>query len=173
MEANQNSRNFADYKACVDILQQEIMLLERISILPVMVRNAVVAREWTDFEGYMENLGVIGREFQILDAEREQVFTVFARKSGSNNTGVGFYSLIARFPEEERRELGNLYRKLKIDALKIGFANDSLTAYIGEARTTLQEFLEAAFPDRKGRIYSKQGTQVPSDMRSMVLNQSL
>jgi hypothetical protein len=138
-----------------------------------MVRNAVIAREWADFEGYMDTLNLIGIEFRSLDAEREQLFAVFARQSGSNNTGVGFYSLIARFPEEERRELSNLYRKLKIDTLKIGFANDSLTAYIGEARTTLHDFLDAAFPDRKGRIYSNRGTQVPSDMRSMVLNQSL
>jgi hypothetical protein len=121
----------------------------------------------------MENLNTIGAEFRVLDAERERIFTVFARQIGSHNTGVGFYSLIAAFPEAERKELSALYRKLKMDTLKIGFANDSLTAYITKARTTLQDFLEAAFPDRKGRIYSNRGTQVPSDMRSMVLNQSL
>jgi hypothetical protein len=173
MKASQNSGNFSDFGTCVSILRREIELLERISTLQSIVWNAVSAREWMDFEDYMGDLNSIGAEFRVLDAERERIFEVFARKIGSHNAGVGFYSLIATLPEAERRELGALYRKLKMDALKIGFANDSLAAYIVEARTSLQDFLDAAFPDRKGRIYSNRGTQVPSDMRSMVLNQSL
>jgi hypothetical protein len=173
MNVSQTNTIFSETRTCAGILRQEIELLERINILQSMVRNAVTTREWADFEGYMDTLNSIGEEFRVLDAQRERIFSVFARQNGSNNAGVGFYSLIAGLPEPERRELSALYRKLKMDTLKIGFTNDSLTAYIEEARSTLQGFLDAAFPDRKGRLYSSRGIQVPADMRSMVLNQSL
>ena len=34
-------------------------------------------------------------------------------------------------------------------------------------------FLEAAFPDRRGKLYSRRGTAVPAEMRSLVLDRSL
>jgi hypothetical protein len=45
--------------------------------------------------------------------------------------------------------------------------------YLNEARLLVAGFLDAAFPDRKGKIYSRRGVQVQADMRSMVLNKQL
>ena len=60
-----------------------------------------------------------------------------------------------------------------METFKIRLTNDTLLRYLNEARATAAAFLEAAFPDLKGRLYSRRGTQVPADMRSMVLNQRL
>jgi hypothetical protein len=51
--------------------------------------------------------------------------------------------------------------------------NDALTHYLDGARAVVADFLEAAFPDRHGKIYSRQGTRIHADMRSMVLNRQL
>jgi hypothetical protein len=155
------------------ILRQEIELLEKIRILQDQVKNAIINREWTDFEHYMGSLAAIGDEFEALDLERKTLFTGFAKKLGFNNEGVGFYSFAARLPETQRRELSELYRRIKIQTMGVRFANDSLTDYLNETQAVVSGFLEALFPDRKGKIYTRQGTQASPDMRSMVLNQSL
>ena len=92
---------------------------------------------------------------------------------GFNHEGLGFYAFAARLPEQERRELSELYRRIKMRTLGVRFANDSLTDYLDETQAVVSGFLEAVFPDRRGKIYSRKGTQVSPDMRSMVLNQTL
>jgi hypothetical protein len=161
------------YAECALILRQEIDLLEKIRALQDQVKNAITTREWTDFERYMGSLAAIGDEFEALDLERKELFTGFAKKLGFNNEGAGFYSFAARLPETQRRELSELYRRIKMRTLEVRFTNDSLTDYLNETQTVVSGFLEAVFPDRKGKIYTRQGTQVSPDMRSMVLNQSL
>jgi hypothetical protein len=173
MKVDQNQEQDYDYDDCAFILKQELAMLEQIQSLQGQVRNAVRNREWTDFEGHLGSLAVIGDEFEALDHERAQVFTGFARRMGFNYAGVGFYAFAARLPELERRELSDLYRHIKMRTLGVRFANDSLTDYLDETQTVVSGFLEAVFPDRRGKIYSCRGTQVSPDMRSMVLNQTL
>jgi hypothetical protein len=176
MKANQNvngDADFPEYETCILILKQELGFMEKIASLQLLVRNAVFNREWADFEISLHSLGEISNDFESLEAERERIFSAFARRTGSKDEPAGFYTLASRLPDRERRELTELYRRLKLESIKIRLANDSLTGYLKEAQTTVAGFLEAAFPDRKGRLYSRRGTQIPSDMRSMVLNQRL
>ncbi|GHV77982.1 hypothetical protein AGMMS49942_28030 [Spirochaetia bacterium] len=161
------------YDECAHILKQELQMLEQIQVLQDQVKNAVRNRQWIDFEGHLGSLAAIGDEFEALDHERERIFTSFARKMGFNHQGVGFYAFAARLPETERRELSDLYRRIKMRTLGVRFTNDSLTDYLDETQAVVSGFLEAVFPDRKGKIYSRRGTQVAPDMRSMVLNQTL
>jgi hypothetical protein len=164
---------YCDYDECAHVLKQELLMLEQIQALQTQVKNAVRNREWTDFQGHLGSLAAIGDAFEALDHERVQIFTAFARRMGFNHEGVGFYTFAARLPEQERRELSELYRRIKMRTLGVRFANDSLTDYLDETQAVVSGFLEAVFPDRKGKIYSRQGTQVSPDMRSMVLNQTL
>jgi hypothetical protein len=161
------------YTECALVLKQELELLERISALQVQVENAIINREWTDFEDRFESLAAIGDEFEALDLERARVFSRFAEELGLNKNDAGFYRCVARLPEKERRELSDLYRRIKTRTLEVRVANESLTKYLGEIQAVVSGFLEAVFPDRRGRIYTRRGTQAAPDMRSMVLNQSL
>jgi hypothetical protein len=161
------------YAECAEILRREIELLEKISALQVQVKNAIVNREWTDFEGLFGSLAAIGDEFESMDLERTEIFERCAGESGFENTGAFFYSYVARLPEAERRELSELYRRIKTRTRKVRLANNSITDYLSETQAVVSGFLEAVFPDRRGKIYSRRGTQVSPDMRGVALNQSL
>jgi hypothetical protein len=161
------------YTECVLILEQEIELLEKISVLQVQVQNAIINRDWTDFEGLFGSLAAIGDKFESLDLKRVEIFARFASEVGLKNTGAGFYSYVARLPEAERQELSELYRCIKMRTVKVRLANDAITDYLSETQAVVSGFLEAVFPDRRGRIYSRQGTQVAPDMRGVALNRSL
>jgi hypothetical protein len=163
----------ADFVArCADVLRQETALLERLSAAQEVVRNAVFAREWVDLETLLARLAAYGNDFELLEAERSRLFAEFSN-TGNEREGIGFYALASRLADADRRELTELYRRLKLDALKVRLANDALTTYLQDAKATLSGFMDAAFPDRKGRIYSRKGKAVHAEMSSIVLDRSL
>jgi hypothetical protein len=147
-----------------DLLKKEIEILEKIASIQALLKNAAVNREWTDFYSLLEQVQSQGREFEILEARRAGLF----EGSGS----AGFYALVSRLPENNRKELSELYRKLKLETLKTRMANDTLLRYLNEGRAVIALFLEEVFPDRKGKFYSRLGKHIQTDMRSMVLNRS-
>jgi hypothetical protein len=160
-------------KTCLEILKAETELLEKIRSVQIFVKNAVINREWVDFELLLSSLSTLSAEFEILEAERIRLFNGFARSGGEGDPGAGFYALVTRLPGAERKELTELYRRMKMETFRIRLTNDTLIQYLNEARATVAAFLEAAFPDRKGCIYSRQGVHIQADMRSVVLNQRL
>jgi hypothetical protein len=151
------------------VLRREAELLTEIGSLQKKVWETVLNRVWDNFEGLMGALNILGTEFQVLEQERARLMAEFGAQAWE---GESFYRLASRLPGPDGRELAGLYRKLKSETLRVRIANDSLLDYLGEAKTTVAGFLEAAFPDRKGKVYSRQGALIPADMRSMVLNQS-
>jgi hypothetical protein len=179
MESNEeniqavHSRN-PEYRRCQAVLEEERKLVAEIAGIQNLVRKAVINRQWMDFESHMEALEKIGARFEVVDQERIRIFSSF---TGSGNwpdkaeeDSLGFYAVASRFPPEERKAITGVYRSLKMETTKVRLENDALMNYLSEARLLVTGFLEAAFPDRKGRIYSRSGVQVQADMRSMVLN---
>jgi hypothetical protein len=163
------------YEACSQVLGRETELLCGIEVAQKQVWDAVIKREWTDFEGLLAMMDRIGTELGELEEERKRVIGELAEgpsKNGWEGENGSFYRLIAGLPEDERKELSGLYRELKMAGIRVRIANDNLLSYIAEVKATMTGFIEAAFPDRKGKVYSRNGAVVPADMRSMVLNRS-
>jgi hypothetical protein len=165
-------KGISDYTTCAGILTGEIGLLEKIASLQDSVRTAVMNRNWVDFEALSGALNEYGGQFEALEAERVRFFSALDGNTPGTDEKLGFYALTARLPPAEREELTAAYRKLKLETRRITLLNASLLEYLNEARSTVAAFLEAVFPDRKGRLYSRRGVQKPADMRSMVLNHS-
>jgi hypothetical protein len=157
------------FEKCREILLKECELVRRISGLQSLVYEAVLNRDWNGFEANFSKLGEIGKEFSALEQEREGLFAGFKTES---NISARFYSLTAGLPPEERGELTEIYRDLKMETLKVRIAGETIMNFITGARAVAAGFFEIAFPDRKGRIYTPYGMPVSHDMRSMVLNRS-
>ncbi|MDR2798223.1 MAG: hypothetical protein LBB80_07765 [Treponema sp.] len=173
------SKNIMEDERNVLILHLQNQVLEKISAIQESVRNAVINREWTDFESLISTMNQYGDQFQVLETERAALLSSFLEedespsKKGNKDKKSNFYSLVSRLPEQDRNGLTEMYRNLKLRALKIRMANESLVAYLDEAKTMVNSFLEAACPDRKTRFYSRWGTKVTTDARSMMVNHSL
>jgi hypothetical protein len=150
------------FEKCREILLRESELVQEIVGLQNLIREAVIGRDWTDFEGHFDALNRIKTELIALEGERE----------GFLSNSTRFYAVAARFPHEQRTELTDIYRSLKLETLRMQMAGESLMEYISEARSTIAGFFEIAFPDRGGKMYTPYGRPVSHDMRSMVLNQA-
>ncbi|MDR1177579.1 MAG: hypothetical protein LBK64_01990 [Spirochaetaceae bacterium] len=170
---DEKKRKPKDMDLCLEILNEEIAILEKLVLSQDMVRQAVIAREWADFEGKIDELNRQRDRFEELESERSRLFMRFLPDGESKDEDLGFYSLISRLPPEKRGTFAGSFRQVKLLILRIRLANESLLRYIEEARATVADFLDAAFPDRRGRFYTRRGKTVASDMRSMVLDRSL
>jgi hypothetical protein len=152
--------DFDKYKG---VLLREIELVRHVSALQNSIREAVINRNWTDFESHFSELNGIGDEFSSLESEREQLFS-------GNGDKEGFYAHIAHFPAKERRELSEIYRNLKLETMRVQISGEAIMDFIAGARATITGFFEIAFPDRGGKLYTPHGRPVSHDMLSMVLN---
>jgi hypothetical protein len=154
------------------VLEQERELVGEIAGMQALIRKAVINRQWPAFEAHLEALNQIGARLLELERERAGIFASFSgnRPWKPGEEAAGFYALVSRFPPDERKAVTNVYRNLKIESMKARMASDGLLNYLGEASQLISSFLDAAFPDRKGRLYSRSGAQVQADMRSMVLD---
>ena len=167
-----------EFEKCRDILLQEITLVRQIASLQESIKEAVISRNWTDFENHFSALGEIGDEFTALECGREDLFTPDRADQGranraqidENDSRGRFYTFAAGFPDAQRNELTEIYRRLKLETLKVQTAGEALMGFITGARAFLAGFFEIAFPDRGGKIYTPRGKPLAHDMRSMVLN---
>lgn len=164
--------------ACAAMLIKEIEVLEKIAPLQNRLRELVIGRKWVEFEVLLETIAAMSAGFQTLEAERAELFKQFAAEilglaeaEGSGNEQSRFYAVAARLPEPERGQITGLYRRLKMEVIAIKLANDNLTSYIKETKTAISGLLERAYPDRKGKIYSRNGAAREADMKSVLLNE--
>ena len=153
------------YENCVTILSGEIELLKEISSVHDKVRQAVMNREWADFDERTNELNRLGEEFVRLENERLMLF------SGEDEER-SFYDSIMELPHEQRLELSQLYRELKMETLKMRALNETFLDYLNEAKSLAASYLEAVYPSRGGRLYTSKGSRVTQDLRSMVINNS-
>ena len=148
------------------VLVKEIEILEKIPPLQGMIREAVIKREWADYEALTETINELGERFETLDMEREALFKTL----GGDKEPESFYSWAAMLPSHEREEIATLYRRLKMTALQIRVSNDTLMEYLREVKSAVAGVLERAYPDRRGKMYSRKGTEREADMRSVMVN---
>ena len=158
-----------DYKRCIAVLSQEIALLGKVYSIQSAVREAVLRKEWIDFDWKIAEIKQTGRELAELDLQRAALFSALA------NTGElpPFYTLVARLPENERMELSRLYRLIKMETLKMQVLNESFIAYLNESKTMAKAYLETVFPMRGGKLYNHKGGQKDQDFKSMVFNRQI
>jgi len=160
-----------EFEKCRDILLRESGLVKEIGDLQDMVYNAVVSRDWTDFEVQFYALEEMGRDLALLEAERERIFSKCVNDVAPDaDASSRFYAFVAHLPVEQRKEITEIYRCLKMETIRVRSAGETLMGYIAGARATMTGFFDAAFPDKAGKTYSPYGTKVSSDRRSMVLN---
>ena len=158
-----------DFEKCREVLLKENELVQSIAGLQNLIREALINRDWTDFESHFSELSAIGAEFASLETERERLFTQDQADSGVSS---GFYTLISHLPADQRAELSEIYRNLKLETLRVQIDGETIMGFIAGARATMAGFFEIAFPDRGGKMYTPHGRPVSHDMRSMVLNRS-
>lgn len=83
-----------NFTRAVQVLSGEIELLRKISAVQSSVRQAVISREWTDFDEKTLEINRLGMEFARLEQDRADLFSGLGYGTASNtgssvNYGAG------------------------------------------------------------------------------------
>ena len=185
-----------NFDRCVSVLTGEIGLLKKISAIQDKIRQAVMNRDWDDFDEKTREINQLSEEFAGLEDERARLFSALTNSSNEVDIASGkkassegntsgrtsavagswvieerpFYAAIMTLPVEERRGLSNLYRELKMETLKMKALNETFLAYLNEAKTMTAAYIEAVCPDRGGKLYTSKGRRASQDLKSIVFN---
>ena len=160
-----------NFNRALHVLAGEIEILKKISVEQISVRQAVMSREWGDFDDKILEVKRLGAEFARLEEDREHIFSCLGCDESERLTEEkSFYSRISAVPEEERRELSRLYRELKMETHKMKALNETFLAYLSEAKTLAAAYIGAVCPARGGKLYTRKGRTVSLDLKSIVFN---
>jgi hypothetical protein len=157
------------YEDQVRVLKTEIAILKEVGGIHKSVRNAVYEKKWTDFDGAQNALNAAAVKLALCEKERVKLF-----ESGSQDSDASsFYAYAATLPPEQRTEIAALYRELKLESAKMRISSGAFNKYLEESSSAVRGFLDAAFPDRRGKLYGRRGAVKETDMRSIVLDRHL
>ena len=151
-----------EFARCEAVLNAELMALAEAGEVQTLVSEAVKRRDWVDFDASIGAINRIGARIEELEKER------LALMPGV--TGSGFYQFAGRFPDNERRILCGLYRQVKMEAARARFAAAALASYLGGARSLVSGMIEAAFPEKRGKIYGRSGVERSAKLDGLVLD---
>jgi hypothetical protein len=162
---------YAKYKA---VLNSELEAIIEAEGAHSLVSEAVKRRDWIDFNASIEAVNSLSSRFEALEQERMALTPTGEGYAGKHdsalNSGQSFYAFAQCFPDEERRGLCDLYRRMKFEAAKLRFSTEALANYLGESRLLVAGLLTAAFPEKRGKIYGRSGAERSADLGGIVLN---
>ncbi|MDR0663295.1 MAG: hypothetical protein LBF80_04345 [Spirochaetaceae bacterium] len=151
-----------EFTRCEAVLNAELDALVEVGAAQDFVNEAVRGRNWVDFDASIKTINGIASRVAGLEEER----TALMRGAGAH----GFYDFARRFPDEERSILCGLYRQVRLEAARTRFSAEALASYLGEARALVSGLLEAAFPEKRGKIYGRSGMERDAKMGGVVLD---
>jgi hypothetical protein len=165
------------YEKYREVLLRECELVKSARTVQEKIKESIANQEWTDLEEHYKSLNAVESGLSGLEIERIEICDEFEAEknikvSAQTDAKGRFYALISHLREEERNELSAIYRNLKLEVLRLRIVNEAFMAYLIGIRTTINDFISLAFPERSGKIYTKNGSHFSHDMRSIVLNRS-
>jgi hypothetical protein len=133
--------------------------------------GAMRSRDWPALESAMGLLDELAAALADRESVRAECYERLRAELGCEVGG--FYRLALLVPEPRRTDLTDLYRRLKIAAMRAKFENASAGDYAAGNRDLLRAVLEELFPEKKGRIYGRSGRALQPGLDSLLLNTAL
>ncbi len=155
-----------------EVLQLQGVLLDNLSREEARLQIAVLQKDWIALEACVREMKAIAQGIEECEQKRTESYRVLKAALGLKPDD-SFYEVLSRLPIEDRQELAELYRRLRIGIVKVRSITDGIDAYVTATVGTMRDILDELFPERKGKIYSRSGTVSSADASSLVVNHRL
>ena len=121
------------------------------------LKDSFQAKQWIPGLAVAERIQGFAARIEQAETDRETAFRSLREQLGKDD-GSGFSALLPRLPEDCRGELEQSWRGLRASVVRLKTASGRLRYAADVLGGTLTRMLEAVFPQRRGRIYSRRGT---------------
>jgi hypothetical protein len=152
-----------------ELLGKEISVLNNLYACQKRMYETVLTRDWIALQKELMVSGKISETFQNLETRRVSMLRAsFPECEGSTD----FYHITASFPETVRCRVNSLFRELRKTLLLSRAENDIFNTYIANARTVVSGMIDSVVPERRARIYTRQGSLASAKVESLLVNRS-
>lgn len=155
-----------------EALEREVSSLEELAAAEQELQPLLAERNWMELEKRISALNTLSESAMNAEQEREAAYAALKQEVGAADD-ARFYDVLESVDWEERCELAELYRRLKIAVVQVRGVTGSLDTYVSVSTSTVRGVLDELFPDQKGKIYSRTGRANQVDERAMVLDRQL
>ena len=155
-----------------NLMQIEIDLLNGFAGLEVKLQEAFLRRDWSELDTLVSELGSFSGRIEAMEERRHNTFLEL-KVSLKLDEKMTFSRVITEMSSEDREELSDLYRKLKIAVIRVRGAAGRLGYYFRSVSDSANRVLSELLPYRKGRIYSRVGLPRAAEGASLVFNREL
>lgn len=155
-----------------EALEREVTALEELAASERELQPLLAQRDWVELEKQISVLNRQSEAAMAAEQERESAYKALKESLGADEE-LRFYDVLEHLQVEERRELAELYRRLKVAVVQVRGVTGSLDTYVSVSTATVRGVLDELFPDQKGKIYSRSGRANRADERAMVLDRQL
>ena len=152
-------------------MRDEIACFEAYVAAERSFSSAIRDRDWIGLQTAMDLIDELMRAIASREAVRAEAFELLRAQSGSE--GENLYRVALRVPEPERSELTDLFRRLKLAAMRARFEAAAAKDYATSNRELLRAVLDELFPEKRGRIYGRTGQAVQPGLDALLLNTAL
>ena len=155
-----------------NLMQIEIDLLNGFTRLEVKLQEAFLRRDWPELDALVSELGSLSGRIEAMEQRRHNTFLEL-KVSLKLAEKMTFHRVIMEMSGEDREELADLYRKLKIAVIRVRGATGRLGYYFRSVSDSANRVLSELLPYRKGRIYSRVGLPRVVEEASLVFDREL
>ncbi|MBE6352337.1 MAG: hypothetical protein E7060_05285 [Treponema bryantii] len=132
------------------ILIEEDKLLNEMILKQQELRKTVANKDWQSLLSVISQINLISDSFQKLDTKRDELQSELTREEYKNYLP----------------KLGELRRKLT----KCKVENHSLSEYVNVTKDFIQSVIDDALPQKRAKVYSRDGNIVKNQPQSVVLD---
>jgi len=151
-------------------MRAEIACFEAFVAAERSFSSALRDRDWIALQTAMDLIDEITRALADREGVRAQSFELLRAELGCEEEGL--YRVALRVEEPDRTELTDLFRRLKLSAMRARFESAATSDYAMSNRELLRAVLEELFPEKRGRIYGRSGQAVQPGLDALLLNAS-
>jgi hypothetical protein len=153
-------------------MQEEIALLDLYLTREEELKRALYDRDWRSLDSSIRLMNEASNRIGILEKSRDRAFQEFRAEIGEE-TGCSFYRAVLGLPEMERVRLNQLYRTLKLAAVRVRIRSKALDDYLREEQGTIRGILGELYPERRGKTYTRTGESQENGPEALVVNHTL
>jgi hypothetical protein len=154
------------------LLEEETRLLVRFAAAQEELQAVMSRHNWKLVDKKLDAMRRLSARIEAVEQQRESCYLAIKTETGARED-EDFRSCVARLPAKESRELLEVYRELKLAALRAKGQAGRLGYFIQTLSDSLSRVLEEAFPHRKARIYARDGKHKAVSEPAFMVNQRL
>jgi ribosomal protein L16 Arg81 hydroxylase len=151
-------------------MRAEIACFEAFVAAERSFSSALRDRDWGALQTAMSLIDEITRALADREGVRAESFELLRSEVGCEEEGL--YRVALCVEEPERSELTDLFRRLKIAAMRARFESAATNDYATSNRELLRAVIEELFPEKRGRIYGRSGHVTQPGLDAVLLNTS-